>query len=118
MTRLLLILLVATCAFAQRSLFWAQNITTDSAAPPNTFSHYIAIPTVAGQEGTADSSNYPVCFNTGNSGGCTHLNIASYFATTAHGGYVTNTVSQTGSPYTGAQPADAVVTTRDRKSVV
>ena len=69
--------------------------------------HYIAITTAASQEGSSDSSNFPVCVNTGSSGGCSPLNIASYLAVSGSGGYVQNTVTQTGGNG-GTEPADAV----------
>ena len=66
--------------------------------------HYVAITTASGQEGSSDSSNFPVVVNTGT------LGIGAYFKNTANGGYILNTVTQVGGNG-GTEPADAVVGT-------
>jgi len=78
-----------------------------AAIPTTTYAHYIAIQTASGQQGSADSSSFPVCFNTGSTGGCSPLGIAAYLATAANGGYVQNTATQSGGSG-GTEPADAV----------
>jgi hypothetical protein len=65
------------------------------------YAHYIAITTASGQEGSSDSGSFPVLVNTST------LSIASYLAVSGSGGYVQNTVTQSGGNG-GTEPADAV----------
>jgi len=65
------------------------------------YAHYVAITTASGQEGSSDSSGFPVMVNTST------LSIATNLAAPGSGGYVQNTVTQTGGNG-GMEPADAV----------
>ena len=92
---------------------WAQTTlpVLGVGAPPAAaggYLHYYAITTAALQEGLADSSNFPVCVSTVGTVGCNvTTDISANLATSAHGGYVQNTVTQTGGNG-GTEPADAV----------
>jgi len=76
----------------------------DWAIAPPTYTHYVPITTASGQEGTADSPNFPVLVNTD------VLGISSYFKSVANSGYINNTVAQAGGVAV-TEPADAVVGT-------
>jgi len=113
MKRYLGILVFAVSAFGQ-SIPSGARIPAAARIPAGaerggggTYAHYIAISTASGQEGSSDSSSFPMCVNTGSSGGCSPLGIASYLAVSGSGGYVQNTVTQTGGNG-GTEPADAV----------
>lgn len=94
--------LLSLCARAQNpGPSVSGSLGTTSAAV--TFAHYYAITTAA--SGSANLTAFPVCVNTGATGNCAPLNIATNLAAS-----IVNTVSS-GSPATQTgEPADAVIT--------
>jgi hypothetical protein len=76
------------------------------AAAASGYLHYYVLTTAA--SGSTNLSSFPTCGSTTTAAGCSlGTDISANLATAAHGGYVQNTVTQSGGSG-GTEPADAV----------